>query len=645
MGVQAFACPQVVDDKYEQMTEYLSSEGGYWKNNDKWYLDAGSFQEAGIKTGKTSGELMADFGGFHAEGLKTEMKYYLLFCMKEKHMTATSISRNYKRAIMNLGAELKKTDSRSFNGLSWGCSVPEDLGTTERNAYRKLYRGIVSFITDHYGGCPETEKDIWHVLKIPGVKVSATGKRKKATLNFEEIPLYYRAMVKQFMARLVIKRSSSYCVELLVYIRYFFRAFYGHGYVNGFFEKLQRRDIEKYLEWVAADHADKNATYRSKAVSFMKLFIDYIQLAEYPLAPAKDVNRLIFDDDAPRRERYGDTLEKVKYIPEPVREQLDAGISEIEPAEMMPLYVLLRETGWRGTDVLNLRYDSCLDYYWNVNGQKYVPYLCGEITKTGKPLVKVPVRPEVAAMVKKLADEAQEASTEDNNPDRYLFNTYEGKNKGLPIDSVEFSDAVKALIEKKGILDGDGKLHHFKTHSLRHTRAQEYAEQGMPIGIIQQMLSHCSLQMTLHYAKVSENMLYKKWEETEKLNLLHLESKQPVDTQKKEEGVRYESIRKNLDAVKVPFGVCFKPQKLSCRQQTNHCLECASFCSGPDNLPEYEAEIKRALEQVELSGNLGRGEWVQKNQKYADSLKEMASRIQKEGTVHKNGKLREGCGG
>ena len=66
--------------------------------------------------------------------------------------------------------------------------------------------------------------------------------------------------------------------------------------------------------------------------------------------------------------------------------------------------------------------------------------------------------------------------------------------------------------------------YHFKAHALRHTRALEYTEQGMPIGIIQQILGHCSLQMTLHYSKVSENMLYRKWKETEKLNLLHLDS-------------------------------------------------------------------------------------------------------------------------
>ena len=49
----------------------------------------------------------------------------------------------------------------------------------------------------------------------------------------------------------------------------------------------------------------------------------------------------------------------------------------------------------------------------------------------------------------------------------------------------------------------------------------------MPIGVIQRMLGHCSLQMSLHYAKVSDNVLYKKWKETEALGILHLAANPP----------------------------------------------------------------------------------------------------------------------
>ena len=68
--------------------------------------------------------------------------------------------------------------------------------------------------------------------------------------------------------------------------------------------------------------------------------------------------------------------------------------------------------------MLNLRYDSCLQYIWNEKENRSVPYLCGEITKVGIPQLKDPVRDEVAEMVRLLAEEAEKNSTRENNPDK-----------------------------------------------------------------------------------------------------------------------------------------------------------------------------------------------------------------------------------
>lgn len=646
MEIASLVQYRAFNDKYTQMTEYLSSERKYWIDNDQWYLEADSFQEAGINTGKKKTGRLADFSGYKSEQLKNEMKYFLLYSMKNGLLSVSNIYVHYNVAIRKIGTLLNgRYEVNSFADLDERYEAAEyvDNKPEMERLYQLLKRDVIIFIKDYYDDRDEMEKDVWHAAHIPGIKISAAGKREKLSISFIKIPVYYREMVKRFMSRLVIKRSWSHCTEMIMYIRYFFGSFYEHGYTDGLLEKLTRQDIEKYLGWVAGDYEDKNATFRSKAVSFIRQYIDYIQLAEYPQAPKKDVNRLIFEDDIPKRERPTDTMEKIKYISEPVRRQLDAFIGEIKPVEMMPVYVLLRETGWRGTDVLNLRYDNCLEHLWNSQENEYIPYLCGEITKTGIPLLKIPIRKKVADMVKRLVDNALEHSTDDNNPDKYLFNTYEGRYKGLPLSKPAFSASMQRLINKKVILDGNGELYHFKAHALRHTRALEYTEQGMPIGIIQQILGHCSLQMTLHYSKVTENMLYKKWKETEKLNLLHLESTPPNMNKVKQEEVRYEFIRKNLDAVRVPFGMCFKPVKLPCHQQTNQCLDCANFCTGINNVMEYEKEIERVKEQLRISKVLGRNEWEEKNQSYLKNLEEMLARIRKEGLIHKNGSLREEC--
>jgi len=70
-------------------------------------------------------------------------------------------------------------------------------------------------------------------------------------------------------------------------------------------------------------------------------------------------------------------------------------------------------------------------------------------------------------------------------------------------------------------------------------------------------------------------------------------------------------------------------------------LECPNFCSGKDNITEYEAEINRVEELIRLSRCINREDWEEKNTEYLGLLKKMMERIRKEGIVHKNGQFRE----
>ncbi len=86
--------------------------------------------------------------------------------------------------------------------------------------------------------------------------------------------------------------------------------------------------------------------------------------------------------------------------------------------------------------------------------------------------------------------------------------------------------------------------------------------------------------------------------------------------------IKYEYVKKNLDAIRVPFGVCFKASKLPCKQQINHCLTCASFCTTVENIPEYEEVIEKVKSQIEISDKFGRELWAEKNKQYLNILKQ-----------------------
>ncbi len=643
--------------KYDEIIEYLSQDNGYWLNNDKWDVTKDFFIGKVIRNIR-----YINFSNISNEVVKNELKFYFIYSfknnlLKSSYIACLSSSLKHFNSFLNKNYSKYKSfndvDTNNFKFKFKDYLVEVGFKISDKgkiNAYEMnniIY--VLDFIKDFYDDREETEKDIWYSKNIVGAKIPASGAVTGTynSINFTKIPAYYRGTVKRYFKTIITKKSWNHCFQILNNLNYFFEKFYSNGYTDGFIESLSRQDIENYIYWVNNDYKDKNATYKSKFISYIRTFLEYIQIAQYDKAPQKEVSFIIFQDDIPKRELNKDEVKKAKFVPEPILKQLDSNIMDLDRPQFIPIYILLRETGWRGTDILNLRYDNCLEQIWNNKEEKYNYYLCGEITKTGIAQLKIPIRDKVAEMVQKSIDKAKELSTEENNPKKYLFNTYEGKLKGKPLAKQTLLNTIKRLIVQKDIRDANGELYHFRLHSLRHTRAKEYVEQGMGISVIQQILGHQSLQMTVHYATVSENVLYEKWKNTEDLELFKVDTTNneliEVDTSSTEGEnlIRYEYVKKNLDAVRVPFGVCFKASKLPCKQQMNHCLTCASFCTTIENIPEYEEEIEKVKQQIEISNRCGRELWAEKNSQYLRVLEETLQKIKEQKLVHKNGKSRE----
>ncbi|NFH70210.1 integrase [Clostridium botulinum] len=644
--------------KYEEIIEYLKQDNGYWLENDIWNIQDEVFGEVEYKVNTKN--IRLDF--IKKEVLRNEVKYYLVYSLKNNYLTLSKVLNEQQYAIKYLIKYLNNysKNQQSFidiniDAMKWKIFILQngfkatEKGEVLNSTYKLMYHLVPDFIKSFYDDREETEKDIWYSKNIKGIKISASGGKSHGgtKLNFENIPLYYRDDVKKYFRTIITKKSVSHCMNLLSYIKIFFDIFYNMGYSDGFLKELCRIDIERYIFEVNTQYKDKNITYMNKLISYIRTFLEYIQMAQYVNAPKTEISFLIFENDLPKRERDYDRLKRIKFIPEPILKQLDNNIMNLDNVKYIPTYILLRETGWRGTDILNLRYNNCLEQIWNNKEEKYNYYLCGEITKTGIAQLKIPIRDKVAEMIQKYINKAKELSTEENNPKKYLFNTYEGMRKGLPYRLDSISKCIRRLIEQKDIRDVSGELYHFKLHSLRHTRAKEYVEQGMGISVIQQILGHRSLQMTVHYATVTENVLYEKWKDTEDLELFKVDTKtndlEKIDltSDAGKNLIRYEYVKKNLDAVRVPFGVCFKPSKLPCKQQMNHCLTCASFCTTVENIPEYEEEIEHVKKQIDISNRCGRELWAEKNIQYLSVLEQTLQNVREHKLVHKNGKSRE----
>lgn len=631
-------------NEYDEMIKYLNQDNEYWLQNDKW--DMWKIYQYDLK--QIRGKRYLEFSGFDNDNIKLEFKYMIVFCVKNRYFKVKDFM-NYAQASLNSFKKyIEKENISSITEIEMYhfhmyLLNQKQLSQISCKSYLNKFVTGIQIIKDFFDNRNEIEKDIWNCKKITGIRIPANSE-KGYVINFNRYPQFYRECLKRYFRTIITKKSISQCINIHTALVGFFEAFYEMNYQNGFLKDLTREDIEKYIFHLNDKYKGKNVTYVNKFLSYPRTFLEYIQIAGYEEAPVKEVSFLIYRDDIPKREKDVDRLQRVKFIPEPILQQLDDKIMGLDRPEVLPIYVLLRETGWRGIDILNLRYNSCLEKIWNGKEKKYNYYLCGEITKTGIANLKIPIRNTVAQMLEKCIETARGKSNDDNNPHKYLFNVYEGKRKGMPIPKTRLLSSIGRLIKKENILDENGEIFHFKAHSLRHTRAKEYVEQGISISIIQQILGHRSLQMTVHYATVTENTLYEQWKNTEDLNLFKIDGdnkKQKINTKDDDNLVKYEYVRKNLDAVKVPFGVCFKPSKLPCKQQINQCLTCASFCTTDENLQEYKEEIARVEEQIKISEKCGRTLWKEKNEEYLKLLNGMVHKIQENHIVHKNGNSRE----
>lgn len=400
--------------------------------------------------------------------------------------------------------------------------------------------------------------------------------------------------------------------------------------------QLTRRHIENFIQQYLNTFPSKTRRQLDKLLS-TRNFLLRIQQFNYPESPLLPVPSLFFHEDIPLFGTLPPKSERIKYIPDGVMAQLKEHLEFLTPSEFIPVVIILIASGWRISDVLNLRYDNCLEY----TEQGW--YLKGDIRKTRTIGHRIPISEEVKVVVESVAQIAQQKSTETNNPRHLLFNRYSGSRMGMAPDPHRISEALNKLAQKFSIVDDLGNLYHFKLHAFRHTKGVELINNGMSLVHVQKWMAHMSPEMTLVYAKVLDTTLRKSWEQAVKNGLFKITASgklKQIDISgiENEDLIEWEYIRYNLDAVRMPLGFCMKPKKQDCFTQLNPCLTCRNLCTTPDFLPQYELEIQETKMLIERGKAQGREVWVEKNQHLLERYEEIVTVLRSGQTRHLAGK-------
>ncbi|WP_335574370.1 tyrosine-type recombinase/integrase [Neobacillus vireti] len=492
----------------------------------------------------------------------------------------------YRTFLTNLGLKTKTKSGNNTNPIT-------------------LFNSIMKFFYHFYDTRDEMEKDIWDMRRIPNARYTIN--RSQYLISFEKIPSIFRKLVKEYCTFALTYVSQN---KLSEYIRGldFYLNFVQKNHPDWTdFSQLKRADLEKYFTYFNQENGSYSPAYRYNLLSSIKYFLEYLQRFERSESPLRPISTLFFKEDFPKIPKQNEN--QIKYIPETVMKQLEHLLyqdqKEITPPmkvnemDYIPIVILLMATGWRISDILNLRIQNCL-----ISTDKGY-YLQGDIPKTDTKRHRVPIDKELAGILQTVIDQAKVNSTQENNPEGYLFVRTRGKRRGKPFSGSSIQNALNRWAERYRIVDQSGKVYHFGNHAFRHTKGVELINLGMNLTHIMKWFAHVSPEMTLTYAKIADDTLRKEWEKAQEkkgaLLRVDLNQAQVSEMNMEEDLIHWEYIQSNIEAVRVPLGYCLASKKEGCPYVITPCLTCPNFCTTPDNLTDFEREIKKVEEHIEMT--------------------------------------------
>ena len=456
-------------------------------------------------------------------------------------------------------------------------------------------------------------KDIWNIRNIPGVRYS--DHYSTPLLNFTKIPERFRPTVKQFLRFVLTMQAHATGTHYLLQLRYFLLFFVERYPEAHSFQHLTSQDIDAYLSHLRAMPSRQGGMKSPDQVwatmVTLERFLQYLERMESPLAPQRSTTKIIWPEHKghkqPRR------TNRMKYLPEIVLQQMDHHLHHLNP-NYLPVVILLRASGWRISDILHLRHDTCLEQ--TTKGW----FLCGDIQKTHVLNHKVPITEEVAVLVQTQVAVVMKAHTDQDNPKRYLFPAIWYTRVGRPLFAGGVVDALNVFARKYQIRGPDGEIFHFRSHAFRHTKAVELINNGMPLMYVQQWMAHLSPEMTLVYAKLLDSTMQQKWEEAMAHGVVRIQQDglpQPIDPTSLVEGEELDlaHVRAHFDAIRLPNGFCFKHRKFECPAAATPCYSCPMFVTTPAFLPQIEHEVQDLEDQVTLGEAANRPHWAEANRR------------------------------
>ncbi|BCC62153.1 hypothetical protein BCJMU10_p1067 (plasmid) [Bacillus cereus] len=463
-------------------------------------------------------------------------------------------------------------------------------------------------------------------------------------LDFTGIePMKIRHSTKKYIKQRLMGRQDLSFATARVYSRTltkFFSFIFSLEPTWNDLKGLKRSHMELYIQWFHEDTKNKKIEnperYISEGLKIISKFLGDIQKYEYDIAPTTNVRLLIFPGDKPKvkKKPYG----QIDYIPDFVLEQLFAHLNELHK-DIIPVVWVAFKTVLRISDVLELTTDCLVQ----LNG-KYS--IVTDIEKTFVQGHRIPIDEELAKILSVLISNSKENSTQDNNPEKYIFVRYQGIRKGKPYTQAWIRKHLNELAKKKNIVDENGDIFRFKTHQFRHTYAVKLLNGGADILTVQELLAHASPEMTLRYAKLLDETKRKAFESVINQGVFSFDLNGEVQKINAGEDIPKDILQAlwqehKLNAMDNPYGTCHARLKGDCpHMEAPPCLTCNSGSPCKDlaigfselDIEKYELHIKTTARAVEVAKQHNREDMIEKHERNLHRYQRILNNI-REGNI------------
>lgn len=261
-------------------------------------------------------------------------------------------------------------------------------------------------------------------------------------------------------------------------------------------------------------------------------------------------------------------------------------------------WLLQAMTGRRVNEILMLDYDPVISLdgvdLESAKGEDFVARLRYQQTKVDGITPLILIDKDTLTVIRNQQAWDRERFGPDVTP-THLFPDLRRNYKGLRYRSyTAHKHALDRLDDIVQLRDQDDRpLTFTKTHRLRHARATELLNAGVPVHVVQRYLGHKSPEMTMVYAATLAETA-----ESEFLKARRAGSFGTELTLDARDEYEITQLTGRTDRI-LPNGSCLLPPTQQCGKG-NACLTCGHFATDATHLPDLQAQHRQTLELIEI---------------------------------------------